>query len=236
MLDGDGSIGFYRTSKVIVICFHEKDQSLAYFIKSTIGFGKVSKIKNKRAFKYVLTKKSGLIFFCRLIYNKLMISSKIINYNKLIIHLNMGLSPSTLNLIDFYSNSYLAGLIDSDGCFTIRIFKNKRKEVRLYLRISLKEIDLVKLIFKQINPTAKKYPKVRVHPRGHTSLEANTVSFSNMCLLLQYLDKFPLQSKKYLEYIIIRKAYLIIQSKEHLTEKGFNNLCLYQHKLSNLKK
>ena len=38
---------------------------------------------------------------------------------------------------------------------------------------------------------------------------------NNLILILNYLDKYPLQSKKYLQYFILRRTYKIIEKKEH---------------------
>ena len=57
----------------------------------------------------------------------------------------------------------------------------------------------------------------------------NTTSFKRAFNIIRYFDNYHLNSSKYLQFIKWRKAYRIIQAKEHLTEKGFN-------KIVNLKK
>ena len=50
-----------------------------------------------------------------------------------------------------------------------------------------------------------------------TSYCWDSVSHKNMKVILKYLDKYNLCSKKYLEYIYVKKAYLLIQDKQHLS-------------------
>ncbi len=78
IIDGDGHF-----SKIpqIVVCFHEKDINVAYFLKKHIQYGIVSKIKNKKAIKFVISHSLGLDKICGLIHNKLRHNQKILQYN-----------------------------------------------------------------------------------------------------------------------------------------------------------
>lgn len=58
LIDGDGH---FSTQKQLIIVFNELDSSLAYFIKSKIGYGNIYKVKNKKAVIFVLSKKEGLL-------------------------------------------------------------------------------------------------------------------------------------------------------------------------------
>jgi hypothetical protein len=73
LIDGDGSF----VLKQLVIVFHELDSSLAYYIKSKLGFGNVYKIKNKKAVKLVIAHKNGLVKILQLINGKLRTESKL---------------------------------------------------------------------------------------------------------------------------------------------------------------
>ena len=53
-------------------------------------------------------------------------------------------------------------------------------------------------------------------------------SFLNIRSILNYLDKYNLQSYKYLQYIFLRKTYLLMEKKEHLTEKGLDKIKNYK--------
>lgn len=59
-----------------------------------------------------------------------------------------------------------------------------------------------------------------------------TTSFNTFKNVINYLDKYPLISYKYLNYLYIRKAYLLIQNKEHLTLEGINKIKNIKNKMS----
>jgi hypothetical protein len=68
LIDGDGH---FSVQKQLVITFHSRDVSLAYFIKSFVGFGQVYLVKNKQAVIYVVSSFSGVERVLRLVAGKL---------------------------------------------------------------------------------------------------------------------------------------------------------------------
>ena len=78
LIDGDGHI-----SKIgqIVICFNEKDLENAYFIKGRIGYGKIRKIKNKKAYNYIVSNSKGISYISALIKDKIKHPNKIDQFN-----------------------------------------------------------------------------------------------------------------------------------------------------------
>ncbi|GBT68129.1 hypothetical protein M6KS0526p2_2723 [Staphylococcus aureus] len=65
--------------------FTHLDASLAYYIKSKIGYGNIRKVKDKNAFLYIISNKDGLLKTIHLINNKLRTINK---YNQVINILN----------------------------------------------------------------------------------------------------------------------------------------------------
>lgn len=61
----------------ITICFHLKDLTLAYKIRTYIGYGTITRIKNRQACKYVLTNKFGIKKMVSVLEGKLLVPSKI---------------------------------------------------------------------------------------------------------------------------------------------------------------
>lgn len=78
LIDGDGHI-----SKIgqIVICFNEKDLENAYFIKGQIGYGKIRKIKNKKAYNYIVSNSKGISHISSLVKDKIKHPNKIDQFN-----------------------------------------------------------------------------------------------------------------------------------------------------------
>ena len=231
LMDGDGYISRMEDQPQIVISFHSKDISLAYHIKKVIGFGTVTHVKTKNAVHYLLTNVQGLLFICKLISNRLRIQRKMDRLNDLKVKLNVHIvNPNITSLMDTH---YFAGLIDSAGSLSIRTFirSTTRKEVRLLLRIEFIDEPIISEIYN----TFGGYKCTRIQ-HNWTSYCWSSVSHQNMKVILKYLDKYHLCSKKYLEYIYVRKAYLFIQDKQHLSESGFNTIQDYSIRVQSLKK
>jgi hypothetical protein len=124
IIDGDGH---FSAIPQLVICFHEKDISVAYFLKKQIQYGIVSKVKNKKAIKFVVSHSLGLEKICRLVHNKLQHHKKIEQYNTRLTKLapfNLedcnSCKTENKNLV-LTENSWFAGFFLSDGSFQIKI-------------------------------------------------------------------------------------------------------------------
>lgn len=203
LIDGDGSLSRPGKQPNLTICFHEKDVSLAYKIKSVIGYGRVSKIKNKRALKYVLTNSKA---FKRWLphLNSLRTKIKLERYLALCKHFGITPKPSRVGLKNSF---WLAGFIDADGHLKLYIRK-KIFEVRLKLVIELQIKDLA--LLSNIKREFGGFLYERKPPTGgpSESVSYDSVSLKNFVGLIGYLDRFHLNSNKYKEYVIWRRAYL----------------------------
>lgn len=133
------------------------------------------------------------------------------------------LSSNPHNLLD---NHWLAGFADADGCFCITIVNSKTYisgfSIRLEFKIKQKDPTALKLIKEELGGNLNKFKNPEINCYYSTS-------FKIAKNIIRYFDNYHLNSSKYIQFIKWRKAYRIIQAKEHLTEKGFN-------KIVNLKK
>ena len=261
LIDGDGYISNEDNQPTITITFHKKDTFLAYKIKSLLGYGLVRCYSSYSI--YTITNREGLIKMLYLIYNKLRLIHKVNRLNKFIEKYNLPLEKSIPDNSNVTLTHYLAGLLDSDGSsLTIKLLKRKRgllkketTEVRLLARVEMNSllgsnvinklkadigILLEKVSQKKIGGSLSirnfSYAETKVlGARMSRSIVWNSVSFKRMYWLLLYLDRYNLCSKKYLEYLYIRKAYLLIQQKKHLTSEGLIKISYFQKRVSELK-
>jgi hypothetical protein len=242
LIEGDGYFGDQR----LEILFFEKDITLAYYIKKRIGYGSVYFIKDKRAVKYFLRHTAGLKYVLDLVNGKFLTNCKINQLLKhdygtkfMIMHDKGGqrggqviLPPANFSLM---TNHYLAGFTDSDGYFGISTPKDKSSKhfsgggIRVRLRFVL----------------GQKYPtilqKVKsefggylYHYKSTDNYLLELSSFSQNLKVIEYFDKFNLNSIKHLAFFKWRKAYRIVQRKEHLTEKGLSKIKLLGKSISEL--
>jgi len=136
LIDGDGH---FSKSPQLVITFNALDASLAYFIKSRLGYGNIYKVINKKAIILVVSKHAGIIKVLELINGKIRSQQKLDqiknnilsnpyfnNFNNFIINNNLDLN-----------NNWLAGFSDANSTFQIKLItRNERTEVRLNFKIA----------------------------------------------------------------------------------------------------
>jgi hypothetical protein len=92
LIDSDGSFTDVLVNQPnLTICFHIKDISLAYKVRSFLNYGTISKIKNKNACTYVLTNKFGFFKLLPLLNNKLKHQDKLKRYFLLCKYYNLSL-------------------------------------------------------------------------------------------------------------------------------------------------
>ena len=116
------------------------------------------------------------------------------------------------------------GFIDGEGCFHIGI--NKHSDLRLGYQI-LPEVTVVQhqrdldLLY-ELRSTMR----CGVVRRNHGDRFCWRVrNLKNLLeIILPFFDKYPLKSKKALEYIKFRKVVIMMQDGEHLTEEGFKKI------------
>lgn len=220
LIDGDGH---FSTQQQLVIVFHSLDASLAYYIKERLGFGNVKKVKDKNAFILVLASKKGLEKVINLINGKIRTESK---FNQIIInilnHDRYAEFKKTiqfkLNLNNDLNNHWLAGFSDADASFQIKVLNRSNKiEVRLNFKIDQKKEIILQLIKTFLGGNIG-------YRKSQDTYYYGSTSFGSAKNVINYFDYFHLLSSKHINYLKWRKAYLIIQKKDHLNKEGLNKI------------
>jgi len=217
LIEGDGWFG----KKNLHIIFSEDDISLAYYIKKTIGYGNVYKIKNKKAVRYICKHRLGLYRILSLINGKLVSFPK---YHQLINHnyssdfnINICKPLEKLSL----DNYWLAGFTQADGCFHISVVESRTHKTGFSVRLeySLKQNDSVplKLLYAHINTG-----NLSQYTSGIWCYKST--GFKTAALLINYFDSYKLFAGKYVNYLKFRKVYIMITEGQHLDKKGISKI------------
>ena len=123
-----------------------------------------------------------------------------------------------LNLKKDLKNHWLAGFSEADTSFQIKIFhRNNKVEVRLNFQIDQKNKDVLLLIKDFLGGNIGYRKSQDLYFYGSTS-------FGSAKNVINYFDKYHLLSSKHVNYLKWRKAYLIIQNKDYLTENDQDKL------------
>ncbi len=218
LIEGDGH--FSKTPQ-LVIAFNELDAFLAYYIKGRIGFGNVYKIKNKKAVILVIANRQGLTKVLSLISGKIRSEKKLDQIKNNILsnpYFNI-FSNFSINTNADLNNHWLTGFSDADASFQIKILtrNDKKPEVRLNFQIDQKNNDLLILIKNFLGGNIG-------HRKSQNTYYFGSTSFTSARNVIKYFDQFPLLSSKHVNFLKWRKAYILIQNKDHLTETGLNKI------------
>ena len=140
--------------------------------------------------------------------------------------------------------------------FQIKIINRvnrKKPEIRLNFQIDQKYKDLLLLIKDNFGGNIgyrfnqDTYYYESTSPLESFGLEGSLIVISSDRTILQtsfgsakkfitFFDQFHLLSCKYINYLKWRKAYLLIQNKEHLTEKGIRKIIKLKETMNNFNK
>lgn len=230
LIDGEGH---FSSKQQLVLVFNSLDVSLAYYIKKQLGFGSVKKVKNKNAYLLVLANREGLEKVINLINGKIRTENKFNQIiNNILNHNNYSELKKKinfkLNLNKDLKNHWLAGFSDADGSFQIKILNRiNRVEVRLNFQIDQKK-DNILLLIKDFFGGNLGYRKIQ------DTYYYGSTSFGSAKNVINYFDHFHLLSSKHINYLKWRKAYIIIQNKDHLTENGLNKIIKLKSTMNSL--
>lgn len=220
LIEGDGH---FSTKQQLVIAFNSLDSSLAYYLKKQIGYGSVHKVKNKNAVILVVTAVKGMEKVISLINGKLRTNDKLDQIKKNILsHIRFKNFSDIINIrlnnSNDLNNLWLAGFSEADSSFQIKlIYRNNHTEVRLNFQVDQKKKDLLVLIKKLLGGNIGYRNNQDTYYYGSTS-------FGSARKTIDYFDKYHLLSTKYINYLKWRKAYIIIQNKDHLNKDGIDKI------------
>lgn len=220
LIDGDGH---FSKAQQLVIAFSSPDAFLAYYLKERLGYGNVKKVKDKNAYLLIVSNKNGMLNVINLINGKLKTEHR---FNQVI---NNVLSHTkyadqninfTIDSSKNFDNFWLAGFSDAEASFQIKIIKRitrNKPEIRLNYQIDQKSFILLNII--------KEYLGGNIgYRKSQDTYYYGSTNFGSAKRIIQYFDKYHLQSRKHISYLRWRKVYRLIQNKEHLTDKGLSKI------------
>lgn len=117
-------------------------------------------------------------------------------------------------------------LLLSDASFQIKLInRNPKTEVRLNFQIDQKKKDLLILIKHFLGGNIG-------YRKSQDTYYYSSTSFGSAKKVINYFDTFHLLSSKHVNYLKWRKAYIIIQNKEHLNMSGLTKITKLKHTMN----
>lgn len=257
IIDAAGNFSVKNSELQLVINFNELDASLAYFLKQKLGYGKVIKIKNKKAIIFVVNKLQGIAKVINLINGRMRSKNKLNQIrNNVLSNSYFSCFPFQLNLVKGINkeatnpnseeifnlnensdlqNYWLCGFSDAISNFNIQILNSSTSsisslpEIRLSFNLDFKEKDLLTLIQSSLGGDIS-------YNKNCDCYCYNTITFGSAKKIINYFDQYHLLSVKHVNFLKWRKTYLIVQNNEHLTVLGLNKIIKKQKSMNKIKK
>lgn len=230
LIEGDGCIYTPKIDKnknyvspLITIAINAKDLPLIRILKKRLGTGQIVKNKTKNSYTYKISNIKNLIKIINII-NGNMRTPKINQLYKLIDWLGIkgyNIEKLPLDTSPINSNAWLAGFIDADGCFSVRVTETKLFKLACEFSLEQRQIDLsgeslyniLSIIanfiltgVKEVKLSIKK-PKYRIR----------TVNVKGNLILINYLKLYPLFTSKYRDYLDWSRVFDMLGGSQHKT-------------------
>lgn len=213
--EGDGS---FQQGRDLAIVLTQKQTHILHVIQQHYQRGAVLAQKaDGSVSRFIVRKKEDIIFFVRLLHNKLRLSNRQAQYTRFVKEWERRYTPVSLpeqKLSPLAECAWLSGFIDAEGCFHARLGKKTYKQ-RIQFHLGQKHD---KQILYAIRDVFKKGSVSKYTPAS--SFQYTLTGIKNMSSLIEYVDRFPLRSKKAIAYTKWKKILVLLQQKKHLSE-GF---------------
>lgn len=219
LIEGDGSI-IIPNNKLqypyIRIAFHEKDLPLAKKLTEWVGYGNINEVKSSKLVVWTVYEEEALKDLINRINGK-MRTPKVHRLDKLIDWYNLSnkkaghlLVSKGLDSTPLDSNAWLAGMSDADSNFNIIIsspFGRNSIRIQTHWRLEFSQktyhgydqLYWGSLISSFLNTTL--YSRSReIEGRLYSSFIVMTYSEKSNQTIIDYFNKYPLLSTKYLDF------------------------------------
>ena len=243
LFEGDGHIWISqkKINPRFCITTHEKNEPWLLKLKENLNnYGFIRRKSRERALVLTISNINGLI----LIVNKLngnLKTPKIEKFYELIDWLNLNCNSKLEKLpinLEIENNAWLCGFIEANGSFYIRC-SSRNKLPRINVRFSLYQRMISKsgMSYEPIMDCIAKFLNTKLRritkKNNKTYFYIDIIGIHNNNLLKNYLDKYPLFSSKYLDYLNWKEALIIIENKFHLNEYGVKNIKFLKSNMNN---
>lgn len=241
LFEGDGHIWIQNPNQKkkhnprFCITFSLKNEPLAKKFLELIGSGFIRYKRQDNACVLTVSPVIGLKNLVHLINGELR-TPKIHQLHKLIDWLNKNHNANITKLplkdSSLSEDGWLSGFIDSDGSFSVQHTKleNNAKKRKISCRLRIEQIMLDPITnesyFKVLTEVSNFLNcSLLTRKQKSTGNEYYTLTASSKMsleIIINYLDKYPLFTIKYLDYNDWKEVVFLIFENKHYTEEGIN--------------
>ena len=120
--------------------------------------------------------------------------------------------------------NFVTGFSDGEGCFHVSIRKNNRiklgwrVESRFQIGLHVKDKDILQEIQSYFGVGSINWT------HGANTIQLRVQSFQDIESVRNHFDKFPLLTKKRADFDLLKKVFILMKRKEHLTPEGLRKI------------
>ena len=220
-IEGDGSFIICKNGYLeFKVTQSSVDAQILFYIKKKLGFGSVSRQSKKNQTHHFRVRDQKSLFKLIYIFNGNLLTYKKNNQFKLWVEAynkvyNSKIYPVQKKINPTLDNAWLSGFSDSEGCFTVSIIKRSQT----YNQVQVRYILSQKNEFELMNSIAKILNGKIFYFKSYGGYNM-TVNLSKLSKTIKYFTKYPLKTKKYIDYLNWLKAYKLVINKKHMTQNG----------------
>lgn len=257
LLEGDACIWFRKDNKgvpknvLIKYTFHRDDKPFVEFLRDLFNIGVVRELSDSKVVNWEILKISEVLSFLSFI-NGYLRTAKYETLRQAFeiyrIHHNIDVPLKPLNTSPILSDAWLAGFSDADSYFYVQIYKGKSLNIKTYYVLHVAKNYIIKKveydylrdntifmgplskIFNVPLESSKKKPLPGYTTETY-SLKIRVYRSTDIPILIEYFNKYPLFSSKYHNYMDWKA---IIELKMNSKAQGIK-LSTIEEKISSIK-
>lgn len=216
--EGDGAFLLDKAKQARFI-LTQKEKPILDHICETLQVGKVRDFG--KFSRYMVHDKKGILLLTALFNGNLVLNKRKVQFKKWLKPLNIAEVDN--KCLPLLSNSWISGFIDAEGCFNVSLFKRKTMtlgyQVKLRFMIDQKDSLETMMALKAILNLHLTHRKLKNNDvNSMHRIESNC--FIKVSLIKDYLNKFPLKTKKLQSFTMWVTVYELVKLNSHLTEQG----------------
>lgn len=214
--EGDGYLG--TTPGKLMFVLTQKESKILYHIKDILKFGQV--VEFDGFYRYIVSAQSDIFLLMNLFNGNLHLEPRINQLVKWVDWWNAKFPKDLISIITTpiqlsFNSGWLSGFIDAEGCFNIYLPKTPLFSVMMRFIIDQKNGEL---LFKELKSILG-YGSI--FARKNDNIRYSVTNLTSLGLLIDYLTKYPLKTKKHKAYLKWVNVYYKVLRKEHKNPERF---------------
>lgn len=229
LFEGDGHLWIpapdikKRANPRFCITTSEKNKSFLEFLQNQLGsYGFIRKKVSEHALVLTISNKAALKNLIVLLNGKFR-TPKISKFYELIDWINQidsgNFEKKPIDTSALLENSWLAGFLDADGCFYIRVTEGRKNRVAVRMTLDQRICDehgnSYRPVMLQLANTffTKLYIITKTENRNYFHISISSLRSIN--LLNDYLKQHQLYTSKYLDYLNWSEVLFLVNQQKH---------------------